>query len=181
MTDGSPSHDLLLAQRMETTVSSERFAGYLAHCGGGDAAAAVELYRWNGELAGAFWESLGHVEVVLRNTLDNRMRHRQRRRRTPDSWLSDPTVGLDQRGRADIVKARRRVASKCKQPGDGQLVSELGFGFWRFLLARRYQSDLWPDLAGGFPNAPSRDRRGVEEPVVRLHDFRNRIAHQQRV
>ena len=39
---------------------------------------------------------------------------------------------------------------------DGQTISALGFGFWRFLLGRRYQTGLWPDLAAGFPHAPTR-------------------------
>jgi len=66
-------------------------------------------------------------------------------------------------------------------PNTGQIISELGFGFWRFLLARRYQTTLWPDLAAGFPRAPSRRRQLVEDPVVRLHEFRNRLAHHQRI
>ncbi|MDQ2737887.1 MAG: hypothetical protein M3Y35_04530 [Actinomycetota bacterium] len=95
--------------------------------------------------------------------------------------MADPATGLDARGHTDIVKARRRVVIRGKNPGDGQIISELSFGFWRFLLARRYQASLWPDLASGFVNAPSRSRVLIEEPVVRLHEFRNRIAHQQRI
>jgi hypothetical protein len=40
---------------------------------------------------------------------------------------------------------------------------------------------LWPDLAGGFPHAPDRQRETVEKPIARLHDFRNRLAHHQPV
>lgn len=40
---------------------------------------------------------------------------------------------------------------------------------------------LWPDLAGGFPWAPDRSRETIEDPLVRLHDFRNRLAHHQRI
>ncbi len=53
------------------------------------------------------------------------------------------------------------------------------FGFWRFLLARQYKTSLWPDLAGAFPHAPNRALSTVEEPVKRLHKFRNRIAHHE--
>lgn len=83
--------------------------------------------------------------------------------------------------RDDISKARRRVHAKKKAPTDGQIISELGFGFWRFLMARRYQADLWPDLASGFPYAPNRARRTLEDPIVRLHEFPNRLAHHQRI
>lgn len=42
--------------------------GYLDVCGG-DVADALALYRWNTQISGAYWETLGHVEIVLRNVL----------------------------------------------------------------------------------------------------------------
>jgi hypothetical protein len=178
---GSPRPlDPVSAARIERAFSAERLANY-RRARGGDLVAAIELYRWNGELIGAFWETLGHVEVLLRNTLATRMRARQHRLRRRVSWLADPQLKLDQRGSEDIVTAQTRVRTKGKLPGDGQVISELSFGFWRFLIARRYQTVFWPDLAAGFPYAPSRNRAVVEQPVVRLHEFRNRLAHQQRV
>lgn len=169
----SPSPpDAATAAQIELAVTPERLANYRRACGG-DLIAAIELYRWNGELTGATWETLGHIEVLLRNALAGRMRSRQQRLRRSGSWLDDPGVGLDQRGRDDIATAQRRVRTKGKYLTDGQVVSELNFGFWRFLLARRYQSALWPDLASGFEHAPSRNRVVVEDLVVRLHEFRN--------
>jgi hypothetical protein len=63
---------------------------------------------------------------------------------------------------------------------EGQVISELTFGFWRFLLARRY-TNIWPALAGAFPPAPNRSRRAVERPVEGLHHLRHRIAHHEPV
>jgi len=60
------------------------------------------------------------------------------------------------------------------------LISELSFGFWRFLITKKL-TGLWPDLASAFPDAPDRRRETVEEPLARLHDFRNRLAHHQRI
>jgi len=48
----------------------------------------------------------------------------------------------------------------------------------RSRIARRH-TVLWPDLAGAFPGAPDRRRETVEDPVARLHELRNRIAHHQ--
>lgn len=79
------------------------------------------------------------------------------------------------------VPATAAGTGQRKPTSDGQVISELSFGFRRFLLARRYQGQLWPDLATGFPHTPSRRRQLVEDPVVRLHEFRNRLAHHQRV
>jgi hypothetical protein len=110
-----------------------------------------------------------------------RLAARQERLGRPLSWLDDAETRLDARGHVDIVKARRRVRAKKKPPTDGQIISELGFGFWRFLVARRYQAEPWPDLASGFRYAPNRARRTLEDPIVRLHEFRNRLAHHQRI
>ena len=40
---------------------------------------------------------------------------------------------------------------------------------------------LWPDLASGFPHTPDRQLGTIEDPLARLHVFRNRLAHHQRV
>ncbi|GGQ47929.1 hypothetical protein ACFFKE_08505 [Streptomyces mutabilis] len=53
------------------------------------------------------------------------------------------------------------------KPPRGKVIAELSFGFWRFLLARQYKTNLWPDLAGAFPYAPNRALTTVEDPVKR--------------
>lgn len=57
-------------------------------------------------------------------------------------------------------------------------MAELPFGFWRYLLARRY-STIWPAVRPYFPHLPGNDRRLLETPVARLHLLRNRIAHHE--
>jgi len=164
---------------LERLFSAERLSTYIAHCGG-DFAAAVEMYRWNAAITAAFWEPIGHLEVALRNSLDDRLAVRHRRLGRSGSWLDDPAGELSGRARLDIAAARDRVRQKGKRASDGQTISELSFGFWRFLITRKL-TGLWPDLASGFPRAPDRRRETVEAPVSRLHVFRNRLAHHQRV
>lgn len=159
--------------------SEARLSTYLQHCNG-DLGLALALYDWNTAVSGAAWEVLTHVEVALRNALATGLQRRHDHRRRPGSWLDDPGNELDVRAREDILDARRRVRRSGHAPSDGQTISELGFGFWRFLLARRY-TNLWPDLATGFPHAPNRARVTVEAPVERIHSFRNRVAHHQRI
>jgi hypothetical protein len=118
----------------------------------------------------------------VRNTrLATRLASNHRAKGRRGSWLDDPNNELDQRAREDIATARRRFRSKRKTPSDGQTIAELSCGFWRFLLANRYGTTLWPNLAGGFPHAPDRARTTVEGPIGRLHDFRNRLAHHEPV
>ncbi len=164
---------------LERLFSAERLSTYLDHCNG-DFAAAVEMYRWNSALTAAFWEPIGHLEVALRNTLHARLASRHHLLGKPGSWLDDPEEELSSRASLDIASARDRVRQKRKRPGDGQTISELSFGFWRFLITKKL-TGLWPDLASGFPHAPDRRRETVEAPLARVHVFRNRLAHHQRV
>jgi hypothetical protein len=174
----TPDHQLQ-PQDLERLFSAERLSTYIDHCGG-DFPAAVELYRWNSAITAAFWEPIGHLEVALRNTLDDRLAARHRRLERSGSWLDDPAQELSGRARLDIAGARDRVRQKGKRASDGQTISELSFGFWRFLVTKKL-TGLWPDLASGFPHAPDRQLGTIEGPLARLHVFRNRLAHHQRV
>lgn len=150
---------------LERLFSAERLSTYIAHCGG-DFAAAVEMYRWNAAITAAFWEPIGHLEVALRNNLDDQLAARHRRFGRPGSWLDDPAGELPGRAHMDIASARDRARQKGKRASDGQTISELSFGFWRFLITRKL-TGLWPDLASGFPHAPDHRRETVEAPLSR--------------
>ena len=106
-------------QDLERLFSGERLSTYIDHCGG-DFAAAVELYRWNSAITAAFWEPIGHLEVALRNTLDDRLAARHRRLERPGSWLDDPAQELSGRARLDIAGARDRVRQKGKRATTGR-------------------------------------------------------------
>ncbi|GAA0905003.1 Abi family protein [Streptomyces thermoalcalitolerans] len=159
-------------------LSPDRMKPYLAACAG-DTTAALALYRWNSDLAAAFFESLGHLEIMLRNALDARLVARQQRHGRTAEWYDDRKVPLSGKARSDIAQAQERAGRDSKHPPRGKIIAELNFGFWRFLLARQYRASLWPDLAGAFPYAPNRALTTVEEPVKRLHKLRNRIAHHE--
>ncbi len=64
-----PSATALLVQRH---LAVPRLGTYI-RAAGGDLDRGVELYLWNASVAGALWEALGHGEVVLRNTLHDRV------------------------------------------------------------------------------------------------------------
>lgn len=157
-----------------------RIGPYLSTCGG-DVTAALALYQWNSEIAAAFFQSLGHLEIMLRNAMDARLVDRQQRAgRTPE-WYDDPAVPLSPKARSDVRLAHQRAQTRGAATPRGKIVAELGFGFWRFLVTRQYRSTLWPDLASAFPRAPNRALTTIEDPVKRLHKLRNRIAHHESV
>ncbi len=56
-------------------------------------------------------------------------------------------------------------------------MAELNFGFWRYLLAPRYEHTLWLHaIRHGFPQVDGARER-IFKPISRLHLVRNRIAH----
>ncbi|GAA3460296.1 Abi family protein [Saccharothrix longispora] len=162
-------------------LSEPRMRDYKLCCDG-DELRALDLYVWNMQVSAAFGETIGFLEVALRNTLAGRMHARHVRKRRSGSWLDDPAGELAPRARADIAEARRRVLGKRKPLTADQVITELNFGFWRFLLANQYRTTLWPDLLRGFAHIPGSDQRSaLDGRVRRLHDLRNRLAHHEPV
>lgn len=156
------------------------------HATQGDQAKAVALYEWNITASGALYEALAMIEVVVRNAIHDQMAAWHQAEGHAKTWLDDPQRRLEHRATADIAAARERAESWRKvngkvqptrpDPPVGAIVAELNFGFWRFLLARRYEGTLWTHaIRHGFPGA--RNRRAVEDPMMQLHKLRNRVAH----
>lgn len=163
--------------RISSALSLERLAPYLAESKN-DSAAAVELYAWNMTISGAFYEALGLVEVVMRNAMSARLSDLHGSR--SDHWYDDPQARLSVAARDDIAAARRRLHRLGRGESPGRVIAELNFGFWRYLLARRYEATLWtPALRHAFPNLAPRSRTTVYRSVSELHLLRNRIAHHE--
>jgi hypothetical protein len=96
----------------------------------------------------------------------------------PGEWFDDPQGVFNNRTTDDVHTAKRR-AGRGAPPG--KVVAELSFGFWRYLLANRYSTTLWPATRHAFPQLPRRGntRPLLERPVNDLHLLRNRIAHHE--
>jgi hypothetical protein len=59
-------------------------------------------------------------------------------------------------------------------------VAELPFGFWRYLLERRYQTTLWPQaLRHDFPHLSAGGRSMLRDTGLDLQGLRNRSAHHE--
>lgn len=166
---------------IEQRLSVERLGAYRA-AAGGDVDQAIRLYEWNSALAGAFFEILGHFEVVVRNALHSQLTVWHSAAGRPGEWYDDPANILDDHRHDEIAIARDRLRKAGKTETPGRVVAELNFGFWRFLLDKRYQPILWAQaLRHAFPNLTPQTRRSVYRPVVQLNELRNRIAHHEPV
>jgi len=159
-------------------LSPERLAPYLRSTGGGDFDAAVRLYEWNLAVSGALYEALGILEVVLRNALCRQLAAHHGT--LAGQWYDDPLGELSDLAHDDIAAARGRVRKRRHPETPGRVVAELNFGFWKFLLAKRYEATLWTGyLRFAFPSLQPQRRAVVYRALDELHTVRNRIAHHE--
>ncbi|KRB45012.1 hypothetical protein ASD90_15060 [Terrabacter sp. Root181] len=142
---------------------------------GGDEQQALTLYSTQARAATVLWQTIGHVEVVMRNAMhDSLCAH-------SPNWYDRLSVVFNGETKDDIAKARQRVAKYEANETPGHIVAELNFGFWRFLLSRQYDRPLWtPYLYSAFPNYRGR-RDTLFQLAMRVNDARNTIAHHQRL
>lgn len=163
---------------LERRISSERLAPYRAACGG-DLAASLVLYAWNSRAGGAFWETIGHVEVLVRNAMHDQLTGWSTKQHAQARWYLDPGQLLTSRARDDITDARTRATRRGRAETPGRVVAELTLGFWRYLLAAQYDRTLWRTaLYQAFPGI---SRRRVLDIMISLHELRNRVAHHEPV
>lgn len=150
---------------------------------------AVQLYRWNSELSAAYWEAIAYVEVALRNLIDQKMTLRQHSLGRHTHWIFDDFFELGRSKNSseppsqpfkEISDAMRRVRSNRKPMTPDQIISELSFGFWHQMLSKK-QLFLWPGLASGFINAPSRSQSYISNLTFEIRNLRNRIGHHHRL
>jgi hypothetical protein len=161
-------------------LSPDRLAPY-EQAVSGDLAAAFSLYEWNMSASAALFETLGPVEVLLRNAIHDQLVTWHARRRLPGQWYDH--AGLDVQGHKDVAKAKDRATRGGRDPERlGKVIAELTLGFWRYLLAKRYQASLWPAIVVAFAHqhdGSKVSRSAVHDDVQRLQVLRNRIAHHE--
>ncbi len=173
----STTEDAALLPVLWQRLSPERMKPY-ADAAGGDGDRALGLYQWNIAISGALFESLGSLEVVLRNALHRELARNHAASGLPGAWYDDPAGVLGERAREDVETARQRILDRGHAVVPGRLVAELTFGFWRFLLAKKYEHTLWtPALVHAFVRQTT--RRDVHARLSRLNELRNRIAHHE--
>jgi hypothetical protein len=123
------------------------------------------------------------AEVALRNALHRELSRWSQRRHGHDRWYdAHQTLRLDDHARRDIRNAidKAGVRSTPAVPAPGKVVAELSFGFWTFLVARKYQTTIWPILRPAFQHHSNpRDRHAVHRQLDDLRFVRNRIAHHE--
>ena len=150
------------------SLTIDRLRSYLEDCDN-DLDRALNLYAWNAQVAAAFLEDLGRLEVVLRNRFDKALTALVTSSGHASHWFDQPALFPGRHGEHaldDIAKAKFRATKNGRSPvARNKIIAELSFGFWRYLCAERYLTSLWvPHWPRSFriiPPPKTRSRYGL--------------------
>lgn len=124
------SRKSISAEVLKALMSPERLGSYEQEMG--SPAAAVALYEWNLAMRAALFESLGTVEVILRNAFHRELALRHAREVAPDPGTR-------------ALGSTRRVVETSRPPATGQLGGE-GSQSWKersLLSCRSGSGGIW--------------------------------------
>jgi hypothetical protein len=166
-----------ILEALEQRFSQERLQPYKLIVAE-DLSQAIELYQWNAQVSAAFWVTLGHIEVLVRNAMHEHLMIWARENYGDHRWYIDYDGVFTGRALADIAKARERAREGKRKETPGRVVAGLTLGFWRYLLIKHYDRTLWIScLRHVWPTQPL--RQNVHDQLAKLNELRNRIAHQE--
>lgn len=143
-----------------------------------------KLYVWNTRLSKAFLEDIQHLEVLLRNRIDEAMTAQY-----GGSWMTSIVLyaprnastvpGYDHPYSRNIDKARRRAGGTSATKG--KIIAELSFDHWRFLLTQSKEQYIWRYVKLDLPNYDMyrKPRQPFEDAVDDILKLRNRCAHHE--
>lgn len=162
------------------SISEQRFHPYLV-AAGYDEAKALAIYLWNIKLCEATYPAMHMVEVALRNHVLQAVGAAY-----GATWWHHPdlraALGAGQARLSEaLTKAQRTASGKRRALVEGDVVSELTFGFWVRMLDRRYKPRVWTaHFHATFPHVPpSVGREGLKARLLEVVDLRNRVFHHE--
>ena len=98
-----------------TWITEARFAPYLEEADG-EPEKALALYIWNARISAAAFETLHHVEVILRNAVDAQFAPLEGSAAPRDTWLENPAVLNDaSRQRVNETIVRRPISTHYEE------------------------------------------------------------------
>ena len=164
-------------------MSNDRMSRYLTACSG-DTKKAMTLYWLNLKLSQEAFTLISCFEVSLRNLID-----RHYSNINGDNWLRDScrSGGIFTSHRCR--KTRKIISQACHNLGanysHSKLVTEMDFGFWRYLFAQPQYYAGGQSLLEVFPSKPissitfQYNQTYVFNELKQINDLRNRIAHHE--
>lgn len=160
-------------------LSQPRFQTYL-NAANNDPERALDLYKWNSDVAAAFSFPLHLAEVAMRNGVAQSIENA-----FGQAWPTNGAfhISLGKRGAgyspvSDLKRTTKNVGTT------GIVIAELSFVFWQDMFTSRHDNAIWNKyLATNFPNCPHANvqqmRGHAYNEIEKVRSFRNRIAHHE--
>lgn len=173
---------VMRALDISASLSPVRLHRFVKNAGG--LVQGLRLYRWDAQVASAYWTPLHFLEVAVRNAVHDALSSSFG---TPTWYEASPGVGatwLYPFEQEAVTKAIEKIHAPVTP---GKVVAELHFGFWVGLVSGRYlpaeggtdyHDRIW--VRGGVSSKFGGAKRSViHKRLDRLRRFRNRIAHHE--
>lgn len=161
---------------IEKSLSVPRFQRYVRETNGNRNDAA-KLYHWNIAASQSLYFPLQMLEISARNGIARALTDK-----FGSNWHLDGRFLKSLHKHHSDTLAKAVMKTKQTQPSVNVLISELTFGFWCSLLAKRYHVPIgWASrLSLAFPNLPASETRPViEQYLSDARLLRNRISHHE--
>lgn len=146
---------------------------------------AQQLYRINLRVAQSFYPTLNLFEIVLRNVINDQLTIHF----ANPNWIIAEKTGfmnhptLKQQNyylKHCIQKTEQAVRRARGVISPGKIVSEQTFGFWTCLFETHHYRLIGGAIIHCFPGKPNHvNRNGINQKLVRIRRFRNRVYHNE--
>ena len=144
---------------------------------------AIELYDWNITLCESLYSILSYFEVILRNICNNKLIEKFSKNWYLNIKLlqgNNPEKGEWAINKINetikkIQKRKREKNININYLTNGDIISNLEFGFWSNLFCANYEHKIWrPCLIHIFHTYTRKD---IYKKLDLIRDLRNRIFH----
>ena len=170
----------------EQVISPERMRRYLIACHN-DSRKAMTLYRYNLKLSQEMFTIISYFEVALRNKIDCEMKNHFGSDWLRDSILENGMFFADYRvlKTKNIIEQAYNLLFHSGTYTHSRLITEMGFGVWKFLYNNVEYAKTNKCLLKIFPNKPKStaaihyNNLYVFNELDKINYVRNRIAHHE--
>jgi len=168
---------------LEVLMSPQRLGRYNVACND-HVLKTITLYQANIRISQAFLASLSVFEVVLRNKIDLHYKTRFPAIGGKQEWLLESTLPggfFTGKGCESSFDKITQIHKKLgKDYSHDRLLTQLTFGFWKYMFAGRQFKAAGGTLLAIFPNLPPRcNQNFIYHKLHRINSIRNRVAHHE--
>jgi hypothetical protein len=168
---------------IEELMSQQRVGRYYDSCNQ-HVLKTLSLYHANIKLTQAFLPMLNYLEVVLRNKIDQHYRLLFLQRTGNRDWLLAAALPGGFFTRSGCLSSSEKILQAHAKLGarytHDRLLTELSFGFWKFMFAGKQYRAGGNTLLGIFSHLPPRVNQSfIYQKLDRINSIRNRIAHHE--